>query len=100
MFDAMPKPLAAGEIETALAALPGWAYVDGALRKTFLFGSFREAVSFIVRLAFSAEALNHHPELRNVYSRVEVALSTHDADDQVTARDTELAAEIEAFSWV
>ena len=100
MLAEMLKPLAASEIETALAELPGWAHVDGALRKTFLFGSFQEAISFIVRLAFSAEALNHHPELRNVYNRVELALSTHDARNQVTVKDTGLAAEIEALSWV
>ena len=100
MFAAMPKPLTGSDLDAALSDLPGWAHVDGALRKTFLFGSFREAVSFIVRVAFSAEARNHHPELRNVYSRVDIALSTHEAGDQVTASDTGLAAEIEALSWV
>jgi len=80
--------------------LPGWQHTGDKLQKTFRFQSFREAVSFIVRLAFHAEALNHHPELHNVYSTVEVALTTHDAGNKVTEMDVALARALEGFSWV
>ena len=62
-------PLADIEIKSALAGLPGWEHAGDSLRKTFQFGSFREAISFLIRVAFEAEQLNHHPEIENVYSR-------------------------------
>ena len=95
----MREPLTAAEIRRALAELPGWRHEDDALRKTFTFSHFREAVSFLVRLAFEAERLNHHPEIRNVYNQVEVALNTHDAGNTVTEMDTRLAVAIESFAW-
>ena len=100
MFAALPKPLTASKVEAALAELPGWGCVDGALRKRFLFSGFRESVSFILRVAFAPEANDHHPEIRNVYNRVELALTPHSAENQVTANGTRLASEIEALSWV
>ena len=96
----MSKTLSPQEIERELRTLPGWQHQDDRLTKTYQFNSFREAVSFVVRLAFSAEEHDHHPDLRNVYNRVEIALSTHDAGDVVTERDIALARDIEAFSWV
>ncbi|GIV62213.1 4a-hydroxytetrahydrobiopterin dehydratase [Rhodocaloribacter litoris] len=95
----MAEPLRPSEIEAALQDLPGWRYEADRLTKTFIFSSFREAVGFIVRLAFEAEALNHHPELTNVYNRVTLALTTHDAGNRVTVRDVRLARAIEAFNW-
>jgi len=95
----MSTRLSSAEIQTALAKLPGWSYADQALHKQFTFEHFREAISFIVRLSFEAEALNHHPELHNVYNRVELKLTTHDAGNQVTALDLELATAIENFNW-
>ncbi|MEM1126982.1 MAG: 4a-hydroxytetrahydrobiopterin dehydratase [Bacteroidota bacterium] len=97
---AAPSPLPADQIHAALAELPGWTYEDQALTKTYLLGDFTEAVSFMVRMAFHAEALNHHPELANVYNRVSVTLKTHDAGDQVTQLDVDLARRIEGFAWV
>ncbi len=94
------EPLSREAIEAALAELPGWSYVEDRLQKTYTFGSFREAVSFIVRIAFEAEQLNHHPELHNVYNRVTLALTTHAAGNRVTARDVELARAIERIAWV
>ena len=88
------------EIEAALAELPGWRHEDDRLKKTFRFQDFKEAVSFIVRMAFDAEKLGHHPELRNVYHTVDIALTTHDAGNRVTDMDVGLARAIEAFSWV
>ena len=68
--------------------------------KTFVFGSFREALSFMVRVGFEAEALNHHPEWGHVYNRVVIRLTTHDAGNKVTTSDLELARRIEGISWV
>jgi len=96
----MAKPLAPAEITAALATLPGWTCEAEALAKTFKFGSFREAMSFMVRAAFEAEAMDHHPDWTNVYNRVAIRLNTHDAGGKVTAKDVELAKKIQAISWV
>jgi len=93
-------PLTNDTIQTALAGLKGWSYGDDALSKTFEFGSFREAVSFFVRVSFEAEQLNHHPEVENVYNRVKLTLRTHDAGGKVTEADVALARAIESFSWL
>ncbi len=92
--------LSTEEIEAALADLPDWRFENDRLAKRFQFSSFREAMSFMVRLSFEAEMLNHHPELINVYDRVDVVLATHDAGNRVTAIDIALARSIEQFSWI
>jgi len=91
----MAKPLASAEIQAALAHLPGWAFERDALAKNFQFKTFREAMGFMVRVAFEAEAMNHHPEWTNVYNRLAVRLSTHDAGGKITAKDVELAGRME-----
>lgn len=96
----MAEPLNEQQVRDALAELPGWVHAGDAITKTYTFSHFREAVSFMVRIAFSAEAANHHPELWNVYNRVRVTLATHDAGNRVTAKDVALAGEIEQVSWV
>jgi len=96
----MAKPLASAKITTALAVLPGWTFKGDALAKTFKFGSFREAMSFMVRVSFEAEAMDHHPDWTNGYNRVAIRLNTHDAGGKVTAKDVELARKIQAISWV
>lgn len=93
-------PLSKTEIEGALADLEGWTFVDDSLTKTFKFGSFREAMSFLVRVSYEAEQLDHHPEIENVYNRVKLTLRTHDADNKVTRSDVDLARAVESFSWV
>lgn len=93
------SPLERGEIDEALKALPGWNFEGEALTKTFMLTDFREAMSFMVRVAFEAEAMSHHPEITNVYNRVAIKLTTHDAGDRVTAFDVALAGAIERFSW-
>src|SRR5687768_2192801 len=95
----MSTPLGTAEIKAALVSLPGWNLQADALAKGFKFGSFREAISFMVRVGFEAEALNHHPEWTNVYNRVEIRLNTHDAGGKVTAKDVELAQRIEKLNW-
>jgi|SRR5690606_4428905 4a-hydroxytetrahydrobiopterin dehydratase len=91
----MSEPLKPEALEAARVELPGWTVDENALSKTFELKDFREAVGFIVRLAFEAESLNHHPELQNVYNRVVVRLTTHDAGNRVTTKDLELARAIE-----
>lgn len=95
----MSSPLTKAKIEAALTMLPGWKFKRNALAKEFKFGSFREAMSFMVRAGFEAEAMNHHPEWTNVYSRVSIRLNTHDAGGKVTAKDVELAKRIQKLSW-
>ena len=96
----MSTPLSAAEISAAMAGMPGWRLEGQALEKTFAFASFREAISFMVRVSFEAEEMNHHPEWTNVYNRVRIRLNTHDAGGAVTARDVELARRIQKVSWV
>ena len=85
-----PAPLSPGEIADRLASLPGWTFADGALRREFVFADFPEAFAFMTRVALAAEKLDHHPEWTNVYDRVSMRLSTHDAGG-VTVRDLTLA---------
>lgn len=88
----MVELLSVDERRVALAKLKGWAEVPGrdAIARTFTFRDFNEAFGFMTRAALVAEKSDHHPEWRNVYKTVEVALSTHDAGG-VTARDIALA---------
>jgi 4a-hydroxytetrahydrobiopterin dehydratase len=76
----------------AIAQLDGWtAHAErDAILKTFRFKDFNSAFGFMARVALRAEQLDHHPEWSNVYNRVEVLLTTHDADG-VTDRDVALA---------
>lgn len=90
--------LSENEIQSALKDLTGWTFEDNKLNKTFTFNNFQEAVGFIVRIAFPAEQLDHHPELFNVYNRVEIALTTHDAGNRVTQKDLNLAQHIERIA--
>ena len=78
------------EIATALAGLPGWSRAGNAIQREFRFPGFREAMAFLLRVAFEAEQRDHHPEIWNVYDRVRLTLWTHDAGG-VTAKDVELA---------
>ena len=88
----MAEKLSDGARQAALAGLSGWTEVDGrdAIAKTFTFENFNEAFGFMSRVALKAEAMNHHPEWFNVWNRVEVTLSTHDAGG-LTELDIELA---------
>lgn len=77
----------------------GWNMVEGrdAIRKTFGFRSFVEAFGWMTRCALWAEKWNHHPEWFNVYGRVDVTLSTHDADG-LTERDLRLARKMDSLA--
>ncbi|MDO9334773.1 MAG: 4a-hydroxytetrahydrobiopterin dehydratase [Caulobacter sp.] len=88
----MTRPTRIGAVE-ALKSLPEWTAADGerdAILRTFKFKDFNAAFGFMTRVALAAEKLDHHPEWFNVYNRVEVLLSTHDADG-VTSLDVTLA---------
>ncbi len=96
----MSKVLSKEEIAAALPAPAGWTHEATAagdrLAKTYRFATFRDALAFMVRAGFEAEALDHHPEWTNVYNRVAVRLNTHDAGGRVTAKDVELAGRLDA----
>ena len=78
--------------EEGLVSLPDWRLVAGrdALQRTFRFENFNQAWGFMCRVALVAEKLDHHPEWSNVWNRVEVTLTTHDAGG-LTALDLRLA---------
>ena len=78
--------------------LPGWAMVEGrdAIARTFRFKDFSEAWGFMSRVALLAERQDHHPEWFNVWNRVEITLSTHDAGG-LSGRDVALAKAIDAL---
>lgn len=78
--------LSKSDIDARLAGAPGWTFENGALVRTFTFPSFPDAVAFIARLGFSAEAADHHPDLSVSYRRVRVAWSTH-SEGGVTEKD-------------
>ena len=75
-----------------------WKEVNNTLYRKFEFKDFSEAFAFMTRVALEAEKMNHHPVWTNVYNRVELWLSTHDAGDIVTDKDRKLAAKIDALS--
>ena len=88
----MTRPVKIGA-EAALKELPGWARVEGdrdAIQRTFKFKDFNAAFGFMTRVALMADKMDHHPEWSNVYNRVEVLLTTHDAGG-VTDRDIRMA---------
>jgi len=95
----MPEKLEAAERANALAKLPAWKLVDGrdAIARTFKFRDFNAAFGFMSRAALQAEKLDHHPEWSNVYNRVEVVLTTHDAGG-ITQLDVELATFMDAVA--
>ena len=92
-----PELFDESRLAAALAELPGWAPLPGgrAIGKTFRFADFNAAFGWMGRVALMAERLDHHPDWRNVYGRVEVVLTTHDAGG-VTGRDVELARFMDA----
>ena len=85
------------ELEARLALLDKeWIRSDDdTLERSFTFGSFTDAFAFMTLVAFEAERLNHHPDWRNVYNRVSILLTTHDAGS-LTDLDVDLALRIEA----
>ncbi len=82
--------LSSAEIESHLAETPGWSIVNDKLHREFKFADFVAAFGFMTRAALVAESMNHHPEWFNVYNRVTVDLTTHDAGG-ISSKDFQLA---------
>ena len=95
----MVEKLVGAARHAALQTVAGWIEVEDrdAIRKSYHFGNFAEAWGFLSRIALLAEKMDHHPEIFNVYNRVEIILSTHDADG-VSQRDIRLAAAIDEIA--
>ncbi len=72
-----------------------WSHINNTLYKKFSFDDFSSAFAFMTRVAFLCEMKNHHPRWTNTWNTVEIWLSTHDAGNVVTEKDTSLAAEID-----
>jgi 4a-hydroxytetrahydrobiopterin dehydratase len=91
--------LTGNEREAALAGLDGWRFDEArnGIVKGFAFADFSEAFAFMTRVALAAETADHHPEWANVWNKVDVLLSTHDAGG-VTGKDIALAAKIDAIA--
>ncbi|QYO68808.1 4a-hydroxytetrahydrobiopterin dehydratase [Leptolyngbya sp. 7M] len=84
------SPLSTDALNAALSELPGWSLEAGKLHCQFRFNSFVEAFGFMSSVALVAESMGHHPEWFNVYNRVTVDLTTHDAGG-ITDKDVALA---------
>lgn len=82
--------LSQAEIEHELKNLPGWRIVNEKLHKEFQFESFNQAFGFMTRSAMEIEKMNHHPEWFNVYNKITIELTTHDAGG-ITKNDVNLA---------
>ena len=82
--------LSQAEIDEELKNLPGWSVVNEKLHKEFQFDSFNQAFGFMTRAAMEIEKMNHHPEWFNVYNKITIDLTTHDAGG-ITKNDVNLA---------
>ncbi len=91
------KKLNEAEIKEGIAGLAGWSVVSGKLHREYRFPDFAHAIGFMMTAAPSIERNDHHPEWANVYNRVTVDLSTHDAGG-ITRKDLELAALLEGIA--
>jgi 4a-hydroxytetrahydrobiopterin dehydratase len=96
---AMSEVLTGETRAQALSELDGWSEVDGrdAIAKTFKFKDFGSAFAWMTRVAMAAEIADHHPEWSNVYNKVEVTLTSHDAGG-VTEKDISLARRMDRFA--
>ncbi len=85
------------EVRQQLSDLPEWTLADGRITREYRLDDFRQTVALVVRIAFEAEAANHHPDLDLRYNRLHVGLSTH-SEGGVTTKDLELARAIEGLA--
>ncbi|MFN3133933.1 MAG: 4a-hydroxytetrahydrobiopterin dehydratase [Candidatus Kryptonium sp.] len=88
------------EIEDRLKSLNGWLYdvERDAIVKNFKFKNFRDAIAFVLKVAFESEKMNHHPDILIEYNRVHLALRTH-SESGVTEKDFDLAYKIDEFDF-
>lgn len=94
----MVEQLSQAEREDALEGLPEWDYQDGrdAITRSFTFDDFSQAFAFMTQVALLAEKADHHPEWSNVWNRVDILLTTHDAGG-LSGRDIDMAQAIDAL---
>ena len=95
MTNPMSAPLNSDQIKLALSGLKHWRLEDDKLLMDIKLKNFSEALSFLVKVGIEAEKLNHHPEIYNIYNKVTLKLTTHDAGNRVTEKDIVLARAIE-----
>lgn len=84
------------QINEALNQLEGWTFKDNGIEKNFVFKDFKETLSIMMGIGMIAEEMNHHPEWFNVYNKLDIRLSTHDAGG-VTEKDVTLAKKIDVL---
>ncbi|HEX4566296.1 MAG TPA: 4a-hydroxytetrahydrobiopterin dehydratase [Vicinamibacterales bacterium] len=92
----MAKKLTDAEIQSELGRLQGWALDGSAIRKQYTLGGFPDAIAFVTRLAFDAEAADHHPDIVINYKRVTLTFSTHSAGG-LTEKDFAGAKKVDAL---
>jgi 4a-hydroxytetrahydrobiopterin dehydratase len=93
----MPEAMSHDDVRAALQQMPAWSLEDGKLHRELRFGGFAEALAFLVRVGIEAEKRGHHPELTNVFNRVTIDLTTHDAGG-ITEKDVDLARAVDEIS--
>lgn len=95
----MVEKLSKAEREAALAELAGWTWDEGrdGIARSFRFRDFQQAFAFMTAVALAAEKANHHPEWFNVWNRVDILLTTHEANG-LSHRDVDLAKRIDALA--
>ena len=93
----MAEKLSNDDIAAGINDLPGWSLTNDKLRREFKFANFVEAFGFMTSAAIEAEKMNHHPEWFNVYNKVVVELTTHDASG-ITELDFELARKMDKLA--
>ena len=93
----MRQKLTDDQIRAELATLSGWSRDGDAITKTFSFKRFADGIAFVQRIAVAADAADHHPDIDIRYTKIKIALSTHDAGG-VTAADIKLGREIERLA--
>ena len=92
------KALSKTQIENEIATLPNWTVKADKLHAEFRFETFVDAFAFMTKVAFAAEASQHHPEWSNVYNRVTIDLVTHDADNAISQLDIDMARQIDTLA--
>ena len=90
------RPLSPDEVSRLVESLDGWELDGVSLRRQLVFASFVEAFGFMAQVALVAERLDHHPNWSNVYNRVDIAITTHDAGG-LTALDFEFVRRVDAI---
>ena len=89
--------LEAADIQKRMASVPEWTLDGAAIRRQFTLGSFPDAVAFVTRLAFDAEAADHHPDIHINYKRVTLTFSTH-SEGGLTEKDFDGARAVDAIA--